>query len=332
MPKKSKNQKKVSFESKPTGNFSLGERLYGFWEMMRPMEWSKSLLNMSIALLMAFYVYNVPTSLGIFVAGFFSVALLWSGLYTLNDFTDWKIDLLHATKKKRPIPSGRVTPMQALTFSVILILISFFIAFLLNNALLVGCLLVMLLNQWLYTSRPFRFKERKGLDMISGSMINPIFRYLAGLFLFVTLAETLTSAFPVLPVLIVLFFQSGGYALYRLSSKGHDKKVNMKSTAASLPQKLIKKASHWVIAFGFIGVLFLFINNITFQNPWVGYVPLYFLAGMIPIIFAIPTMRGVLRTPAKATAPSTYSKVYCVMHATTTAVTIVFLAIHFVLH
>jgi hypothetical protein len=150
--------------------------------------------------------------------------------------------------------------------------------------------------------------------------------------LFVTLAETVSSAFPILPIIIVLCFQSGGYALYRLSSKGHDKKVKMNSTAASLPHNLIKKASHWVIAFGFVGVLFLFINDLTFQNPWVGYVPIYFIAGMIPIIFAIPTMRGVLRTPAKATAPATYSKVYCVMHVTTTAVTIVFLAIHFVLH
>ncbi len=332
MSKKAKNKSKSISVPNSGGKYSIWDRLYGLGEMMRPMEWSKSILNMAIALLMAFYVYAVPTSLGIFVAGFFSVALLWSGLYTLNDFTDWRIDLLHATKKKRPLPSGRVSPAQALALSVILILLSFFIAFWLNNALLVGCLLVMLLNQWLYTSKPFRFKERKGLDMISGSMINPIFRYLSGLFLFVTLAEVFSSAFPILPIIIVLFFQSGGYALYRLSSKEHDKKVNMNSTAVFLPHDLIKKASHWLIAFGFISVLFLFINDLTLKNPWVGYVPIYFIAGMIPIIFAIPTMREVLRTPAKATAPETHAKVYVVMHVTTTAVTLVFLAIHFFLH
>ena len=73
-----------------SNKWSLAERAAGFVELGRPMEWSKSLLNMMIAMLMAFYVYSVGVNLWIFAAGFFSIAFLWSGLYALNDFTDWK--------------------------------------------------------------------------------------------------------------------------------------------------------------------------------------------------------------------------------------------------
>ena len=209
-------------------NYSLIEKIFGFIELGRPIEWSKSLLNMGLGALMAMYIYGAGVNLVTFIQGFFSVAFLWSGLYALNDRTDWKIDLVHDVKKKRPIPSGKVTPSQGLTFALILILVSYLIAFSMNNVLLVGCLTIMLINQLLYTMKPFRFKSRKVLDVISGSMINPIFRFTSGLVLFVSATQLVNNFVPILPYIFVIGVQFGGYSLYRLFSKKHDKKLKMK--------------------------------------------------------------------------------------------------------
>ena len=199
----------------------------GLLHLMRPAEWSKSLGNMVLATLVASYVLYASPSLSVFVAGFASVALLWGGLYALNDFTDWQRDALHPVKKRRPIPSGAVSPKLALAFSIALLAASFAIALALSLGLLfLVCLLAMLVNQLLYTTKPWNFKKRPVLDLVSGSMVNPFFRYYAGWVLFVPRFNS-----PILPLLFVIGLQLGGYGLYRMGSKGVEKKHDYKSSS-----------------------------------------------------------------------------------------------------
>lgn len=320
--KKSKKQKlkKINSNTLNLNNkknlkkeFTLKEKLLGLAELGRPIEWSKSLLNMFLAVLIAYYVYNAFFDLGIFLAGFFSVAFLWSGLYALNDFTDYKIDAIHKTKKNRPIPSGKVTPKQGLVFSLTLIFASFLIALFLNNFLLVLCLLVMLTNQLLYTMKPYRLKSRKIFDVISGSMINPLFRYLSGLVLFVSLYKLTTIPFPILPVLFVVGIQFGGYALYRLFSKNHDKKLKMKSSVVLLPENLIKLISYSVMGIAIISYLGLIINGATFQVRELGFIPIQYLVATIIIIgfmFLLPQIRQAIIDPKNANMKSSYRTLY----------------------
>ncbi len=294
-------------------NFSLKEKVFGLIELGRPIEWSKSFLNMFLAVLIAYYVYNTPFELGLFLTGFFAVAFLWSGLYALNDFTDYKIDALHDTKKNRPIPSGKVTPLQGFIFSIALIISSFLIAFILNNFLLLLCLLIMLTNQLLYTTKPFRLKSRKIFDVISGSMINPMFRYLSGLVLFVSFYRLTTMPFPILPILFVVGIQFGGYSLYRLFSKSHDKKVNMKSSVAMLPEKLIKILAYGVMSIGILSYFGLIINGATIQIKELGFLPVQFLAATIIIvlfILLIPELRTAILNPKKANMKTSYRTLY----------------------
>lgn len=312
--KKLKRTNKKTIKSNLKKNeFTLKEKLLGLAELGRPIEWSKSLLNMFLAVLIAYYVYNSFFELSIFIAGFFSVAFLWSGLYALNDFTDYQIDALHATKKNRPIPSGKVTPKQGLIFSLALIFTSFSIALLLNNFLLVLCLLIMLTNQLLYTTNPYRLKSRKIFDVISGSMINPLFRYLSGLVLFVSFYRLTTMPFPILPVLFVIGIQFGGYSLYRLFSKSHDKKVKMKSSVALLPEKLIKIMSYSVIGIAIISYLGLMINGSTLQLKILGFLPLQYLAATIIIIIfmlLLPDIRKAIMDPKNANMKNSYRTLY----------------------
>ncbi|MEK6959523.1 MAG: UbiA family prenyltransferase [Nanoarchaeota archaeon] len=307
--KKASKAKKASPVLK-VKKYNIVERIAGFVELGRPMEWSKSILNMMLALLMAFYVYQAGVNLWTFVAGFFSVAALWSGLYALNDWTDWKIDLIHPVKRNRPIPSGKVSPLQGLIFAVLLVLISFGIAFALNKALLVVCLFAMVVNQYLYTIEPFRFKSRKGLDMISGSMVNPFFRYMSGLVLFVPPAALFSQITPILPLLFVIGIQFSGYSLYRLFSKSHDKLVHMKSTVALVPEQKVKLMSYSVILIAVVSYMLMFINFFFFKFEWLGFIPGQYLYPIAIALIFLPFMREAIMDPVKANMKSQYRIIY----------------------
>ena len=291
-------------------NYSTLERILGLIELGRPIEWSKSLSNMILALLMVFYIYNLTIDFFVFIAGFLSVAALWSALYALNDYTDWKIDLLHDTKKKRPIPSGRVTPKQGLIFAFVLLVVSFGISTLLNNFLLMLCLLIMLTNQLLYTTKPWRLKSRKVFDIISGSMINPFFRYFSGIVLFVPAALLFTTFTPILPILFVVGIQFSGYTLYRMFSKGHDKKVKMKSTVALLPEKFVKSLAYIVMLIAGLSYIGLILNGTFFKIAWLGYLPVQFFGAIIIVLLLAPLLKDAIKKPQTANLSQSYRSLY----------------------
>jgi len=311
MPKKQTNKKQ--------NNFTLKDKLFGFAELGRPVEWSKTLLNMTLAALMVYYIYApieneilVNFNLMVFIAGFISVAFLWSSLYALNDYTDWKIDKKHERKKFRPIPSGKVNPKQGLGFSLMLLIISFGIAFALESFFLLLCLSAMLINQLFYTTKPWRLKSRKYFDIISGSMINPFFRYLSGIAIFVPGMLVTTTPFPIFPVLFVVGIQFSGYTLYRLFSKGHDKKLKMKSTVASFPETHVKKVAYTVMIIAVLSYFGLIANSL-FKISYLGFLPVQYLGAVIIVVIvvlAVPALRHAIINPQKADLKNSYRILY----------------------
>jgi len=314
-----KSKQKIALKSKLTEpkevtpkvkNYSIFEKALGFAELGRPIEWSKSLLNMGLGALMAFYIYGAGVNLLTFVEGFFAVAFLWSGLYALNDRTDWRIDLLHEIKKNRPIPSGKVSPNQGLIFSLSLILISYLIAFSMNNILLIGCLTIMVINQLLYTMKPFRFKSRKVLDVISGSMVNPIFRFTSGLVLFIGTAQLFNNFLPILPYIFVIGVQFGGYTLYRLFSKKHDKKLNMKSSVAMISEERIKRIAYFSLGSAVLAYIGLLINGLFFKIVWLGFLPPQYIWPALLTALLTPTLKGAILDPLNADMSKYYRRAY----------------------
>lgn len=288
----------------------LIEKALAFAELGRPIEWSKTLLNMLIATMTAYYVLFASIDFLVFVWGFFSVAFLWGGLYALNDCTDWEIDARHEVKKKRPIPSRKVSPRQGLGFSLLLLLVSFSMAFLLRNLLLVVCLLVMVLNQWLYTKKPFRLKSRKYLDVISGSIVNPIFRYGSGMVLFVPFTILVQNITPILPLVFVIGLQFGGYSLYRLFSKKHDVEVQMKSSVATIKENKIKSLSYAAIAAAIAAYLLMLVNGFTLKLSWLGFLPAQFLIAVLAVAPFLPMLKNAITNPQKADMRTTYRALY----------------------
>lgn len=294
----------------PNKEYSFSQKLVGLAELGRPIEWSKSLMNMFLATMMAFYIFAASIDYSVFVLGFISVALLWASLYALNDYTDRKIDAKHKIKKNRPIPSGRVSEKTALGFVVITLVISLSISVFLSNLLLFGCLVVMLINQLLYTTKPFRFKTRKGLDFISGSIVNPIFRYFSGMVLFVSAGVIFSTITPILPLIFVIGMQFGGYSLYRLFSKKHDQKTKMKSSVALLSEKKVKTLSYAAMGLAMLSYLVLLVNGLTLQLSWLGYLPVqFFIAILVPALFA-PLLKDAVLNPQKANMKKSYRAIY----------------------
>ena len=287
----------------------LYERTHGFFHLMRPMEWSKSFGNMVIAAILAYYTYGVFVDPFLFILGFIAVALLWSGLYTLNDYTDWEKDAEHEIKKARPIPSGKVMPEIALLFAILLIVSSFGIGIYLwqsiGNVLFIVCLAAMLLNQIFYTMKPFNFKKLPVLDVISGSMINPIFRFYAGWVLFVA-----TFNAPLLALLFVVGFQFGGYTLYRMGSKKHDEKLGYRSSVVTFGEKRIRRFSYVVMALGGLSFAVLVLNSkFALLENW-GTLPLRYGWLAVLSVFLAPLYWSSMKNPLGMDMKKMYRLVY----------------------
>ena len=262
---------------------------------MRPAEWSKTFGNMVIAALIA---SSGNLSWIDFIIAFIAAGpLLWGGLYTLNDWTDWRKDKEHPVKKIRPIPSGDVSPNQALIFSLALLAAAFAIAyFYFMNLFFIICLTGMMMNQVLYTMRPFNLKKVAVLDLISGSLINPFFRFFAGW----TIVQQNFSA-PIALVIFVVAIQFGGYTLYRLSSKEHEKKLGYKSSSVVFPEKIIKGISY--LAIGIAGISFLYA---IFSRV----LPFSFILLVILSALSLPLYYQALKDPKKMNMEKVYRLIY----------------------
>ncbi len=180
-------------------------------------------------------------------------------------------------------------------------MIGFFI-----NVLFLVCLFVMLLNQLLYTLPRIYLKSRVVLDMISGSLINPLFRFFSGWVLF---QQNFNA--PILILLFVLGFQFGGYILYRLNSKELEKKLGMKNSFVLIPEKVLKILA---LIGGCIAV-FAFILACLSRDFFpslisLGVLPLHFLILIIASLLLTPVYYNSIRHPTKMNMQKMYSYIY----------------------
>ena len=143
-------------------------------------------------------------------------------------------------------------------------------------------------------------------------MINPFFRYFSGIVLFVPAMMVATTPFPILPVLFVIGIQFSGYTLYRLFSKGHDKKLKMKSTVASFPEKYVKGVAYGVIGIAILSYFGLLVNGF-FKIGAIGFLPPQYFGAIIIVaivVLAIPSLRNAIISPQKADLKNSYRILY----------------------
>lgn len=101
-----------------------------FIKQLRPKQWTKNLL------VFAALIFTIPNvSLDMFylaLVGFVLFSLVSGVVYILNDWVDLEQDRLHPDKKNRPMASGELPPVLALTGGAIILPLSLIISFYIN--------------------------------------------------------------------------------------------------------------------------------------------------------------------------------------------------------
>ncbi|MCA9996859.1 MAG: decaprenyl-phosphate phosphoribosyltransferase [Anaerolineales bacterium] len=92
--------------------------LLALLETMRPRQWSKNVF-VFVALFFDSQLANGRSVLHT-IAAFILLCLMSSAVYIMNDLADIESDRQHPTKKKRPLPSGRLDPTLARVVSLLL--------------------------------------------------------------------------------------------------------------------------------------------------------------------------------------------------------------------
>ncbi len=95
-----------------------------FWILVsaRPRQWLKNLAIFAPLVFEGSFFKGDKFLITFF--GFFIFCLVTSAIYIINDVIDIKKDLAHPFKKKRPIASGKIDPIVASTFALILLIVA----------------------------------------------------------------------------------------------------------------------------------------------------------------------------------------------------------------
>jgi len=117
---------------------------------LRPAQWIKNLLLFA-GIVFSQNLFNVPM-LSKVVLGFVSFCSLSSAVYLINDVYDKEEDKKHSVKSKRPIASGQLSALAALSISLILTATALFVAFNLDKNFGTICLIYfVMMNLYTFT-------------------------------------------------------------------------------------------------------------------------------------------------------------------------------------
>jgi len=129
-------------------------------EALRPNQWIKNLSLFAAAILTG-QLLN-PQILSSSILAFICFCFLSSSSYLINDLLDIDKDRLHPVKKNRPLARGAVSKNEAISISILLVIIGLFIASMINHTFLIVAI-IFILMQYSYS---FFIKKKALLDII----------------------------------------------------------------------------------------------------------------------------------------------------------------------
>ena len=105
-------------ETKSFFNYKYIKIMLDLLRLMRPHQWVKNVFVLT-GLLFG-HVWNNPTLVTQAIIAFVAFCLISSTIYILNDIVDIEQDKHHPTKRKRPLPSGKLKIPTAAIFAALL--------------------------------------------------------------------------------------------------------------------------------------------------------------------------------------------------------------------
>ena len=112
-----------------------------YLKLIRVKHWIKNLL-IFIPLICSGFI-NIDNILNLII-GFFSFSFMSSFIYIINDIKDIEKDKLHPRKKKRPLPSGKITKKKAIIIAIILLIASLSFNYIIHKEILNTSLYLLL--------------------------------------------------------------------------------------------------------------------------------------------------------------------------------------------
>jgi len=100
------------------------------------------------------------------IIGFFSFSFLTSFIYIINDIKDIEKDKLHPRKKKRPLPSGKITKRTAIIIAVCMILVSYIQIFVVTKSIFNYPFIFLLIYMILNIAYSFGLKDKAIIDVV----------------------------------------------------------------------------------------------------------------------------------------------------------------------
>jgi 4-hydroxybenzoate polyprenyltransferase len=145
-------------------------------EIIRPQQWYKNLL-IFLPIIFSQQIFEIEILTNT-VFGFIILCMAFGGSYIVNDLIDYKKDLTHPEKVKRPLTSGKITKKQAIGLAFSLLIVAEFLAFLLNPIFFIITTL-MILSTLSYSA----FLKNIFLVDVFFIAINYVLRAISGFFL-----------------------------------------------------------------------------------------------------------------------------------------------------
>ena len=111
---------------------TVGSKLKDYYELTKPKIWYLLVFTAFGAAFTASFLFDIPITLVTLILLLSGVAAGSAAADTLTGYNDRDIDAIMERTKNRPIPSGRISPRNALIFGLVLTAISLICAWFIN--------------------------------------------------------------------------------------------------------------------------------------------------------------------------------------------------------
>lgn len=158
----------ATIEIQETKTISIGEKFSAYFELTKP----RIAFMLVLTSAAGFYLgASQGFDITLFLNSMAAITLLAFGVATLNQYIEREIDTKMDRTVNRPLPSGRVTPNEALVFGVILTVASeIYLYFAVNKLTAILGLVVIVGYVFLYTPLKTRTTASTAIGAIPGAM------------------------------------------------------------------------------------------------------------------------------------------------------------------
>jgi decaprenyl-phosphate phosphoribosyltransferase len=155
----------------------------GYWQVMRIDHWIKNIFVLpGVFIALTVVPEKISISLiPVLLLGLFSIGLIASSNYVLNEILDAPRDSYHPSKRTRPVPAGTVRIRYAIVQWILLMVLGVGLGFCISKSFAIT-MIALWVQGILYNVPPTRTKDLPYIDVLSEAVNNPL-RLIAGWFI-----------------------------------------------------------------------------------------------------------------------------------------------------